>query len=82
LLQFGNTAFIVVGYFFVALLHTNPTMMRGHPLLRFSVYWDRFKTAQAEIKDIAHKRSLYFCSLEQFVSEVNTKRLETKNKSK
>jgi len=75
--QFGKTAFIVAGYLLVALLHTNPTMMRGHPLLRFPVYWDRFKTAQAEIKDIAHKRSLYFSQLEQFVSEVNTKRLET-----
>ena len=67
--RFAEIAFVMTGFLFVGLLHTNPTMMRGHPLLRFPVYWDRFQTAQAEIKEITQKRLLYFNKLTQYIGE-------------
>lgn len=75
--HFGKIAFVLVGFSFVAILHTNPTMMRGHPLLRFPVYWERFQTAQAEIKEIAQKRSLYLRQLDKIAKVPNNQRTET-----
>lgn len=77
--RFAKMAFLMTGFLFVGLLHTNPTMMRGHPLLRFPVYWDRFQTAQAEIKEIAQKRSLYFSKLDQFSVDANIQDAENAN---
>ena len=74
--EFAKNTFVVIGFLFVGLLHTNPTMMRGHPLLRFPVYWDRFQTAQAEIKEITQKRSLYFNELTKYIGEAHDQRAE------
>lgn len=69
--QWWTVAKAMVVAFFV-LLHFNPTMLRGHPVLRLPVFYERFVDAREAISMVASERAAHGASLTALLKQMPT----------
>ena len=61
---------VLLVVFFIA-LHFNPTMMRGHPLLRLPVLYERYVEARDAISRMSEERQSFGSALRQQLSDAD-----------